>query len=367
MTTVITRFFENPSDARDAKFELRYRQRLSPTIMQLFERPDGLVEKLTDAKVDPDTAAAYQDRMANGGAVLVVWADYKPLGVAQITRDVTKDMGAADMGALVEEVFVKDTRDPTLHVMQDHPHLLTRRPDPDATNYHMADWPIPLISRRKPSSHSVFPPHTRMASLPIPLLYKDAVGEEYKPYTKAVFDRHARMANWPIGLLAPDRVRYGRFPFGLLVPGNKYMAKFPFGHIVPGHKHFAGFPFGHLVPQKWRKMANWPFPLLINGKRGENSLVPGNKHMANWPIGLLVPGNKYYANFPIGHKVSHNRRYGRFPFGLLVPGNKYMAKFPFGHIVPGHKHYAGFPFGHLVPGNKYMANWIWPHTKKATS
>ena len=259
MTTVITRFFDDASDARAAKFELRNRQGISSSIMRTFTSADGLVDKLTDAKVDRGTAEAYASRMANGGTVLVVWAGFKPLGVAQIVRDVTADMGAADMGGLEEEVFVKDTRDPTLRVMQDHPHIMTRRPDPDIPNYRMADWPIPLISRRKPSSHSIFPPHQRMASEPIPLLYEAAVGERYKPFTKSIFGRHARMANWPIGLLAPDNVRYGRFPFGLLVPGKNYMAKFPFGHIVPGHKHYAKFPIDHLVPGH-KYMANWIWP-----------------------------------------------------------------------------------------------------------
>jgi hypothetical protein len=60
-------------------------------------------------------------------------------------------------------------------------------------------------------------------------------------------------------------------------------------------------------------MANWPFPLLINGQPGTNSLVPGQKYMA------------------------------RFPFDHLIPGHKHQAGFPFGHIVPGHKHQANFP------------------------
>ena len=309
MTTVITRYFDSAAQARDAKSELVHRRRFSLRILDLFDKAEGLAEALVAANVAEDTARAYEARMASGGAVLLVRAGHKPLGVAQTTRDVTAQMGAADMGGLIEEVYVQDERKPLLSVLADQPLMLTRPRDPDSTNYHMADWPIPLISRRKPSSHFAFPPHARMASFPFPLSYKEAMGEEYKPFTRSIFGRHARMANWPIGLLAPSGVRYGRFPFGLLVPGNKFMANWPIGHIVPGHKH--------------------------------------------------------YADVPIGLKVPHNRRYGRFPFGLLVPGQKYMANFPFGHIVPGHKHYARWPFGLLVPGHKYMANWIWPHTRKA--
>ncbi len=364
MTTVITRYFEDAGKARAARQELTQRRGLSVRIIRSFDAADGLADKLIAENVDAAAAKAYQDRMSSGGAVLLVHAGYKPLGVAKTTREVTAAMGAIPMEGFVEEAYYKEERDPLLSILPDHPYMLWKPRDPESTNYYQADWPIPLISRRKPATPSVIEPHQRMAHFPIPLLYKEFMGEEYKPFTKSIFGPHARMATWPIGLLAPSKFRYGRFPFDLLVPGNKYMAKFPFGHIVPGHKFYAKWPIGHLVPQRWRKMANWPFPLLINGKQGDNSLVPGNKFMAKWPFAHLVPGHKYYANFPIGHKVPHNRRYGRFPFGLLVPGQKFMAKFPFGHIVPGHKHYAKWPFDHLVPGHKYMANWIWPHTKK---
>jgi hypothetical protein len=367
MTNVITRYFDDRTRARAVSHELVQRQRLSPKIVSLFDKADGLVETLTEDGVEEATARAYQERLANGGAVILVLAGYKPLGVAQITRDTMARMGASDMGGLTEEVWIKDRSRPNLSILDDHPHFLLRPRDPNSTTYHMADWPIPLISRRKPYDGMVIPRHGHMAAEPIPLLYKDWMGEEYKPYTKSIFGRHARMANWPIGLLAPHDRRYGRFPFGLLVPGNRFMAKFPFGHIVPGHKHYAKWPIGLLVPRGRRKMANWPFPHLINGKTHTNSLVPGNRFMANFPFAHIVPGHKHYASRPIGHLVSHNRRYGRFPFGLLVPGQKYMAKFPFGHIVPGHKHYAKWPFGHLVPGHKFMANWIWPHTKTEAS
>ncbi len=363
MTNIITRYYESAAQARSVVFELVYRQRLSPRIIDLYEKADGLTDKLAAYKVLPETAEAYQDKLATGGAVILVRAGIRPLAVAKTTREVTAAMGAADMGGLTEEVLVKDERPPSLglSVLRDHRHMMTRPLGFAKTNYHMADWPIGLISRRKPFTGTVIPPH-------------------------------GRMATWPIDLLLPATTRYGRFPFDFLVPGHKYMAKFPFAHLIPGHKFQAKFPFGHLVPHNVRygrfpfgllvpghkymakfpfahlvpghqRMASWPFPLLINGKQGRNALIPGHKYQAKFPIDHLVPGHKYMANFPIGHRVSHNRRYGRFPFGLLVPGQKFMAKFPFAHIVPGHKHMAKFPFGHIVPGHKYMANFIFPHTK----
>ena len=362
MTNIITRYFESEATARLTVFELIERENLSPRIIDYYDKAEGLADKLTAARVMPETAQAYQDRVASGGAVILVRAGARPLAVAKTTRQKTAEMGAADMGGLVEEVRVKDAPSPLLSVMTDHRHMMTR-PLGFSDNHHMANWPIRLISRRKPFSETIFP-------------------------------RHAKMANWPIGLKLPSPIRFGRFPFDLLVPGHKFMARFPFDHLVPGHKFMANFPFGHLVPhnvrygrfpfgllvpgQKFmakfpfahlvpghRRMANWPFPLLMNGKQGSNALVPGQKYMAKFPFAHIVPGHKYMANVPIGHKVSHKVRFGRFPFGLLVPGHKHMAKFPFDHLVPGHKHMAKFPFDHIVPGHKFMANFIFPHTKKS--
>ena len=177
MTQVITRYFDSLEQSLEARSELVYRRRLSHQIITVYETADDLAIRLAGEGVDLKTAKAYEARLAKGGAVLMVRAGNKPLGVAQTTRDVTADMGAADLGDLVEEVSVPDARKPTLSVLRDHPHMMTRRRDPYATNFHMADWPIPLISRRKPFSEMLFEPHARMASWPFPLL------SNRKPYT----------------------------------------------------------------------------------------------------------------------------------------------------------------------------------------
>ena len=301
MTKIITRYFDSVEKARRVRSELVQMQRFSPRIMDLYENADGLAATLTSAHVDAETARAYQDRMSKGGAVLLVRAGYRPLGVAKITREVSAEMGAADMGGLIEEILIPDRPEPYANsLLLDHPHLLTRERVPGSTTYHMANWPIPLISRRKPMTESVIEPH-------------------------------AYMANWPIDHLVPHKVRYGRFPFGLLVPGNKYMANFPFGHIIPGHKFQAKFPFGHLVPRGMR-MANWPFPLLINGKPGTNAIIPKGPRMANFPIPLLSarkPADKFA--FPRHSRMANfllpliSRRE---PFtGSIFPRHARMADF----------------------------------------
>ena len=361
MTTIITRYFENEDNARMAENELIYEQSLSPSIVRVFTSADGLVGKLTDENVLPETAEAYKTRMDNGGAVILVRAGYKPLGVSKITREVVTAMGAADLGDLNEAVFFKDERKRNLKILTEHPYMLTRRRSPDDDTYHMADWPIPLISRRKPYNDMVISRHGRMADKPIGLLLPGTTRYGRFPFDFLI-PGHKFMAKFPFGHIVPGHKFMAKFPFAHIVPGHKFMAKFPFGHIVPGHKFMAKFPFGHIVPGH-NRMANWPFPLLINGKQHTNSLVPGHKFMAKFPFAHIVPGHKFMAKFPFAHIVPGHKFMAKFPIKHLVPGHKFMAKFPFAHIVPGHKHMAKFPFDHIVPGHKYMANWIFPHTK----
>ncbi len=366
MTKIITRCYETAEQARNVRHELIQMQNFSPRIVGLYDSADGLSDTLMDAHVQAATAKEYEKRVKKGGAVVLVRAGYRPLGVAQTTRDVSEDMGAIDMGDLVEEVYIKDAPERFSNsLLLDHPKLLTRNRVPGSTTYHMANWPIPLISRRKPMTESIVEPHAYMADKPIGHLVPHNVRYGRFPFDLLV-PGHKFMAKFPFGHLVPHNVRYGRFPIGLLVPGHKFMANFPFGHLIPGHKFQAKFPFGHLVPRGMR-MANWPFPLLINGKPGTNSLVPGQKYMAKFPFAHLIPGHKHQAGFPFGHIVPGHKYQAKFPFAHIVPGHKFMAKFPFAHIVPGHKYMAKFPFDHIVPGHKYMANWIFPHTKAKAS
>ncbi len=310
MTNIITRYFESTQAARAAKHELINRRGLSARIIDLYESADGLAGTLTDAKVTGETARAYEERLAqSGGAVVLVRATYKPLGVAQTTRDVLREMGAADLGPLTEEVYIKDERGSDLNILPDHPHFLTRRADPHSTTFHMANWPWPLIIRRKPFDGTVFPRHARMANFPMPLL------DDRKPYTESIFPRHARMANFPIPLLS-DRKPYTESIF----PRHARMANFPLP-LISRRKPYTGS-----IIARHARMANWPFPHLINGKTGTNSLMPGGPRMANFPIRLLS-GRKPYT----GSIFSRHARMANFPIPLLSNRKPYT-----GSAIPRH-------------------------------
>lgn len=344
MTVVISRYFDSVSKARSVKQELVLRRRLSQDIVGLFEDTETLAfaqaHGQTKGILEAATFDAYQSRLASGGAVLIVAAGSRPLGVAKTTREVFANSKAPELDGIVEERSVKDPIGQQAAFYSGYSLALTRRRDPWDTTYHMADWPIPLISRRKPWRGSLVDRNGFFANWPIAHLLPGS-----KRYGRWPFDLlvpgNRYMAKFPFAHIVPGHRYMAKFPFAHIVPGHRFMAKFPFGHIIPGHKFQANFPFGHLVPGGGR-MANWPFPLLINGERGKNALMPGEPYMAKFPFAHIVPGHRFMAKFPFAH---------------IVPGHKFMAKFPFGHIIPGHKFQANFPFGHLVPGGGRMANW----------
>jgi len=309
MTTLITRYFESEDQARMAERELIYNQKLAPSIVRVYDKADGLADTLTKANVVPETAKAYEKCMAKGGAVIMVSAGYKPLGVSKITREVVTKMGAADLGGLNEAVFFKDERKRSLSILSEHPYMLTRLRNRKNKTYHMADWPIPLISKRKPYDEMAISRHGRMANWPIPLL------SDRKPYTGSIFPRHARMAKFPIGLISK------RKPFtGSIFPRHARMANWPIP-LISKRKPYTK----SLIPRNMH-MANWPFPHLIDGKTGTNALMPGGPRMANFPISLLSDRKPF-----TGSIFSRHARMANFPLGLISKRKPFT-----GSAIPRH-------------------------------
>jgi hypothetical protein len=269
MTTIITRYFEDAAQARTVERELFFRK-FSRRAVRVFDESEGLIAELTDLGVDPATAEAYEHRVGKSGAVMLVLADYRPLGAARIARDLMAENGATSLGNLPEEIVQKQAPLGRPSVLTEHPHILLSERDPDDTNYYMADWPIPLISRRKPYSDMLIDPHARMANWPFPLIAR------IKPRDEFAFPRHARMAN----IIFPLTIR--RAPSdNFIFPRHARMADWPI-RLISRRKPYTGTMIG-----RHTRMANWPFPHLINGKQGTNALIPGGPRMANFPMRLI--------------------------------------------------------------------------------
>lgn len=318
MTQVITRYFDSAKKAQDAKYELIKIHRLSHRILKTFDEREGLRNALASENVEPETIQTYEQQMANGGVVMLVRAGFKPLGVAQITRNVTAKAGAAKFDGLTEEIYVKESLRRRLSILQGHPHILTHEKDPDRTNFHMADWPIPLINRRKPARNSLTGRNFHFTKFFLPLT------DRRKPYTGSIVAPHARMADFPLPLIST------RKPFtGSIIPRHARMANFPI-RLISRRK-----PFNRSLIPRHGRMASVPIPLLINDKTGTNALMPGAPRMANFPIPLLSQ---------------------RKPFtGSIIPRHARMASFPI-RLISRRKPFTGT----IVPRHGRMANFILP-------
>ena len=325
MTKIITRYFESAEAAHAAVQTLVQEHRVSSSIVLLFDEADGLTQTLTDRGVDPAAAQAYAGKVAGGGAVVLVRAGYKPLGVARIARETLGAMGAADMGGVTEETTQPDRLESVPSILDDHPRMLTRIQDPNSTTFYMANWPIPLIRRGKPFDGTLFPRHARMANWPIALL------SQRQPNTASIFERHARMANFPIGLISHRKPNTAS-----IFSRHARMANFPIG-LISRRK-----PWSKTWIARHARMANWPFPHLINGKRGTNALMPGSPRMANFPIRLLsrrkpitasvFPRHARMANFPIS-LISHRKPFDK----TMIPRHGRMADMGLPLVLPEQK------------------------------
>lgn len=303
MTRIITRYFASIHNARAARKDMLFIKRFPPAIIRLFETIEGTAAVLDDYSVDPATRDAYLDRLSSGGAVLLVRAGFRPLDVAQSTRDTMAELGAADMGDLIEEVSIKEGRSHAPSIDPDHRLIMSNRRDPDPSNNFMANWPLPLISRRKPYTYTLLEPHGRMADVFWPLIV------EGKPYTFSLFDDHQRMANWPVPLISK------RKPFdGFAFPRHSRMANM-FLPLISKRK-----PYTKSKLEPHARMANWPFPHLITSPRGDNALMPGAPRMANFPIPLLSKRKPYAESIFAPHA-----RMANFPISLISKRKPFTA------------------------------------------
>lgn len=128
MTTVITRIFEDETDASRAAKYLALKGLPDDAIDVITaSNDDDLAEKLRRARVHEDAIAPYAESITKGHAALVVRATYVPLGAPRITRDILAQRDTVDMGDVMEEHYFTDPPEPRSSVLKGSPLLLTSR------------------------------------------------------------------------------------------------------------------------------------------------------------------------------------------------------------------------------------------------
>lgn len=205
MTTVISRLFDSKAAAQAVQKRLEIEGFPSYVVRVVTSSMAAPEATMTSDGVAPATVDAYKSRIADGAAVLVIRASYKPLGAKRIAYGILADVDAVDMGDIQEENFVKDGPDNAPRVLKGHPHFLTIRKAPGDREPALVSRALGLrlLSERK-REKSVMAEPRRMSHYfwPTPLLSK-------KQRRNTVMKEPKRMSRmfWPMPLLldAPRR------------------------------------------------------------------------------------------------------------------------------------------------------------------
>lgn len=154
--------------------------------------------------------------------------------------------------------------------------------------------------------------------------HRSALGWRRVPYIwKGTLYQFGGFAIMPFALLvlsgygeAIDAPRW----IGLSAAVLSFLLNFPI-RLISRRKPFTG----SVVPRHGR-MASVPFPLLIDGKTGQNALIPGGPRMANFPIRLISHRKPF-----TGSIIGRHARMASFPIGLI------SRRQPFtGSAIPRH-------------------------------
>lgn len=213
MTVIITRIFPDAAAAEKAAARLIHK-RVPRRAIDVVAGGDA-EDALRKARVDDSAVGPYAAAIAGGKAALVVRATYKPLGVAQMTRDYLRTRETVAMGAgVVEERRVKDAPEKAPSILKDHPRLLTlpssvvgegARGGPVTASMGMS------LLKSRPAKDNLMAHDRRMSRMfwPMPLVSKRERG-------RSLMDHDRRMSRmfWPMPLISNSTRRKSVIPGG---------------------------------------------------------------------------------------------------------------------------------------------------------
>lgn len=221
MTKVITRLYANEVEARAVESAFRFLMFPRNAVRVIVQSDDGATaDRLIAAGVNADTARIYADRMADGAAVVMVRATYKPLGAPRIARETLAERPAIDLGDAVEETQVKDGPDHAPSVLKDHPRFLSLPQEQDDLKIGLfsREFGVRLLSERRERTSAIRGGrHMSRAFWPMPLVTKNR-------HSHSVISggRYMSKRFWPMELLSHKPrsnsvIRGGALPFSQLL------------------------------------------------------------------------------------------------------------------------------------------------------
>ena len=215
MTTVITRVFDNEENARSIAGKLRDKRlprRAIEVIAAEGRDSEAIAARLSRAMVHDDTVPVYAEHVAQGKAVLVVRATYKPLGAARITRETLAGRESiVNVGDVCDDYYVSDPPDHAPSILNDHPHILLmdmgRRRIADGGPVMAGLFPKLIIRNRKATSAIRGGAHMSRLFWPMPLLKRNR-----KANSAIRGGRYMSKAFWPAPLLSSSERRLKVIP-----------------------------------------------------------------------------------------------------------------------------------------------------------
>ena len=223
MTTVITRLYADQGKAEKVAKRLHW-EGFPKYALQVISADgkdsDAVRSRLERADVNNEVLSDYAAKISSGAAALVIQATYKPLGAANIARDIVEKSDALDSASDYNDYFVPSRPDHAPSILKDHPRLMTLPLEPD--DYRggpvSRELGIRLLSAHKSRNSAIRGGrHVSKAFWPMPL-----VTSKRKANSAMHGGRHMSRAFWPMPLVTtkPRKnsvIRGGALPFSRLM------------------------------------------------------------------------------------------------------------------------------------------------------
>ncbi|MEY1554620.1 hypothetical protein AB3Y40_03210 [Yoonia sp. R2331] len=215
MTTIITRLMPDQATAESAVDRLLFKG-VPKRACDVITAGEDAAQRMERATVHPSAIDAYGKALAAGLAVVVVRTTYKPLGAAQLTRDILDGRGALDAGAVTDDYFAPSQPDKSPSILKDHPHILSL-PVPGPKGPITPEFGVPLLKAHR-SKRSVMAGGRRMSRAFWPM---KLISTKTRKSSVISGGRYMSRAFWPQKLLStkPRRksvIPGGGFPFSRL-------------------------------------------------------------------------------------------------------------------------------------------------------
>jgi hypothetical protein len=145
MTTIITRLYQNTAAAQavvNALLESGHDQDSIDVIAR--DGASDVMDRMRQARVSPTAAAAYADHIGTGRALLVVRADFNPVGAARNAMKVTARFPSIDVGLHDENEYIREQPNPEMHnsVLRGHPLFMSNPYRPRFHGHILGSNPI---------------------------------------------------------------------------------------------------------------------------------------------------------------------------------------------------------------------------------